>query len=91
LDTYLEEKDEWVIENGCSHHTISDKRIFFTMKNYEDGVVRFGDDKANIIHSRGSISLDGQHNNNDFLYVEGLKRNVLSVMIFKSRMENAKF
>jgi hypothetical protein len=79
LVAQIEEKNEWVIDSGCSHHMIGDKRNFVSMENYEGGVVRFGDDKYGIIHGRGSISLDGKHNTNDFLYVEGLKHNLLSI------------
>jgi hypothetical protein len=48
------------------------------MEKYEGCVVRFGDDKASIIHGRGSISIDGKKYTYDFLYVEGLKNNILS-------------
>jgi hypothetical protein len=58
---------------------ICDNINFVSMEKYEGGVVIFGDDKASIISGRGSISLDGKHNTDDVLYVEGLKHNILSV------------
>jgi hypothetical protein len=57
----------------------SDKSNFVSMEMYESGVVRFGDHKVGIIHGRGSISINGNNNTNDVLYVEGLKHNILSV------------
>lgn len=82
----VEENDEWVIDNGCSHHMTSDKSIFLSMERYDGGKVRFGDDKVFVIHGRGSICFDGKDNNDDVLYVEGLKHNILSVgqMVDKS-------
>lgn len=79
LAVQLEEKDEWVIHIGFSHHMIGDKSKFMSLEKYEGVVVKFGDDKAGIIRGRGSISLDGKHNTNDVLYVEGLNHNILSV------------
>jgi hypothetical protein len=58
---------------------IGDKSKFLSMEKYEGGVERFGDNKIGIIHGRGSYSLDGRHNTDDVLYVEGLKHNLLSV------------
>jgi hypothetical protein len=68
-----------VIDSGCSHHMTSDKSNFLSMERYEDGVVVFGDNKASIIHGRGSISLDCKEKIDYVLYVEGLKHNLLSV------------
>ncbi|GLJ23768.1 hypothetical protein SUGI_0450940 [Cryptomeria japonica] len=78
LTAKVEEKDEWVIDSGCSHHMTGDKSKFVNMERYDCGIVRFGDDKACVIHGRGSISFDGKHNIDDVLYVEGLKHNILS-------------
>lgn len=78
LATKVEEKDEWVIDSDCSHHMTSDKRKFVSMERYDVGIVRFGDDKASVIHGRGSISFDGKHNTDDVLHVQGLKHNILS-------------
>ncbi|XP_059066686.1 receptor-like protein 43 [Cryptomeria japonica] len=58
LVAQVKEKDERVIASGFSHHMTGDKNKFVSLEKYEGGVVRFGDDKVGIIHSRGSISLD---------------------------------
>lgn len=79
LAAKVEEKDEWVIDSGCSHHMTSDKSKFFNLEKYDGGVVRFGDNKACVIRGRGYIFLDGKHNTDDMMYVEGLKHNILSV------------
>lgn len=69
LAAKVEEKDEWVIDNSCSYHMIGDKSKFVNMERYDCGIVRFGDDKAYVIHGRGSISFDGKHNTDYVLYV----------------------
>jgi len=79
LDAQVEEKDEWVIDSGCSHHMTGDKSKFISMERYEGGIVKFGDNSIGRICGRGSISLDGKNNTNDVLYVEGLKHNLLIV------------
>jgi hypothetical protein len=48
----IEEKDESVIDIGCSHHMTGDKSKFLSMEKYDGGFLRFGDDKACIIHVR---------------------------------------
>ena len=78
LAARVQEKNEWVIDSGCSHHMIGDKSKFVSLENYDGGVVIFGDDKSSVIHARGSISFVGD-NIDDVLYVEGLKHNLLSV------------
>lgn len=54
------------------------KRKFVSIERYDGRIVRFGDDKACVIHGEGSISFNGKHNIDDVLYVEGLKHNILS-------------
>lgn len=55
LATKVEEKSVWVIDSSCSHHMSDDKSKFISMKNFDGGIVRFGDDKVYVIHGRGSI------------------------------------
>lgn len=75
----VEDKDEWVIDSGCSNHMIGDKKKFLSLQEFEGGLVRFGDDKACMIRGKGIISLDGKHNTKNVYYVEGLNHNLLSV------------
>lgn len=57
---------------------IGDKSKFF-FKEYNGGLVRFGDDKAFLIKGKGTISFDGKNNNENVYYVEDLKHYLLSV------------
>lgn len=75
----VEDKDEWIIDSGCSHHMTGDKSKFLTFQDYNGGLVRFGDDKACLIKGKGTISFDGKHNTDNVYYVEGLKHNIFSV------------
>jgi len=50
LATQVEEKDEWVIDSGCSHHMTGDKSKFVSMERYEGGIVKFGNNSAGRIH-----------------------------------------
>ncbi|GLJ44734.1 hypothetical protein SUGI_0940610 [Cryptomeria japonica] len=79
LAAKVDDKDEWVIDSGCSHHMTRDKRKFLSLKEFTGGLVRFGDDKECMIKGRGTISLDGKHNTDNVYYVEGLRNNLLSV------------
>jgi hypothetical protein len=57
LNTQIEYKDEWVIDNRCSHHTTGEKSKFVSMERYACGIVRFCDNKAGIIHGRSTFIL----------------------------------
>lgn len=70
---------------------IGDKSKFVNFEKCDGGLVRFGDNKACIICSRGSISLHGKHNTDDVLYVEGLKHNLLSVSQMVDKGYNLQF
>lgn len=76
LAAKIEEKDEWVIDNGCSHHMTGDQRKFLNLQEFDGGLVRFGDNKACRIKGKGTISLDGKNNTDNIYYVEGLKNNL---------------
>lgn len=79
LAANIEDKDEWVIDSGCSHHMTRDQGKFLSLQEFDGGLVRFGDDKACMIKGKGTISLDGKNNTNNVYYVEGLSHNLLSV------------
>ncbi|GLJ39976.1 hypothetical protein SUGI_0817840 [Cryptomeria japonica] len=66
LTARIEDKNEWIIDSGCSNHMTGDKSKFLTFQEYNGGLVRFGDDKACLIKGKGTISLDGNifHLNN---------------------------
>jgi len=79
LAAQVEEKDDWVIDSGCSHHMTGDKNKFLDLERYEGGMVKFGDNSASRIRGRGTIYFDGKSKIGNVLYVEGLKHNILSV------------
>lgn len=93
----IEDKDEWVIDSGCSHHMTGVKRKFLYLQEFDGILVIFGYDKACMVKGKGAISLDGKHNTDNVYFVGGLKHNLLSVgnwwtkaFNYSSRMENAK-
>lgn len=36
----VEEKDEWVIDSGCSHHMTGDKSKFVSVEWYDGGITK---------------------------------------------------
>jgi len=52
LASQVEEKDEWVIDSGCSHHMTGDKSKFVSLERYEVGIVKFGDNSTGRIHGK---------------------------------------
>ncbi|GLJ51639.1 hypothetical protein SUGI_1097500 [Cryptomeria japonica] len=75
----IEDKDEWVLDNGCLHNMTGDKGKFLSLQEFDRGLVRFGDDIACMIKGKGTISLDGKNNTENVYYVEGLRHNLLSL------------
>lgn len=75
MDSY----DDWIIDNGCSYHMTSDWSKFLTLREFNGGVVRFGNDSPCMVKGKGSISLNGKSSADDVYWVEGLKHNLLSV------------
>jgi len=67
LATQVEEKDDWVIDSGCSHHMTGDKNKFLDLERYEGGMVKFGDNFAGRIRGRGTISFDGKSKTGNYM------------------------
>lgn len=74
-----EEKNNWIIDSGCSNHITSDKSMFIKLQNFKGGLVKLGDDTFAKKCGKISINFDGKHNKDGFLYVKGLQHNLLSV------------
>ena len=55
------------------------KDKFIEFKKHDGDVVRFGDNTPCLIKGNGFITLDGKLDNGDFLFVDVLKHNLLSV------------
>lgn len=79
LVSHMYNRDEWIIDIGCSHHMTSDKSKFLSLEEFDGGVVRFGNNSPCMVKGKGSISLNGKSNADDVFWVEGIKNNLLSV------------
>ena len=55
-----ENKSNWIIDNGCSHHMIGDMNKFFDFKRWDVGIVRVGNNVACQVKGIGSKNLDGK-------------------------------
>ena len=75
----VEKKPNWIIDSGCSHHMTSDMNKFLDFKSHDGGIVRVGNNAACQDKGIGYITLDGKTNTRDVYFVDGLKKNLLSV------------
>jgi hypothetical protein len=70
----------WYIDSGCSKHMTRDKGKFLSLSESKSGTVTFGNDAPGKIKGKGMVSLsNGKGKAQDFLLVNGLKHNLLSV------------
>lgn len=56
-----------------------DKGNFIDLENYVGGSIKFAEEDAASIYSKGTIVIDGKHKTDDVYYVKGLRHNILSV------------
>jgi hypothetical protein len=74
------QKNPWYIDSGCSKHMTGDKSKFLTLSENKSGNVTFGNDAPGKIKGKGMVSLsNGKGKDQDVLFVDGLKHNLLSV------------
>lgn len=66
LISCIDNYNEWIIDNGCSHHMTSDWRKFLSLEEYDGGIFRFGNDAPCLVKGKGSISLNGKSSANNF-------------------------
>lgn len=76
----MDNSDDWIIDSGCSHDMTGDHSKFITLKEFDGGVVRFGNDSPCMVKGKGTISLNGKRSADDVYQVEGLKHNLLIVV-----------
>ena len=74
MDTCL-----WYLDCGCSRHMTGDWSLLKVFKSKKGGNVTFGDGSKSQIKGKGIISLLGQPDIANVLYVEGLRMNLLSI------------
>ncbi|GLJ17031.1 hypothetical protein SUGI_0294660 [Cryptomeria japonica] len=60
LVSCMDSFDDWIIDSGCSHHMTDDQSKFLTLKEFDGGVVRFGNDSPCMVKGKGTISLNGK-------------------------------
>ena len=74
------QENHWYIDNGCSKHITSDKEILHSYNALENEKnVSFGNGTPAVIKGKGSIFLKEKVKAGNFMYVDGLKHNLLSV------------
>jgi hypothetical protein len=74
------QNNPWYIESGCSKHMTGDKSQFLTLSENKSGNVTFGNDAPVKIKGKGMVSLsNGKGKDQDVLFVDCLKHNLLSV------------
>lgn len=74
------QENYWYIDSGCSKHMTSDKENLQPYNALEkEKKVSFGNDTLAVIKGKGSISLKEKVKVRNFMYVDGLKHNLLSV------------
>ena len=74
MDTCL-----WYLDSGCSRHMTGNRSLFKVFESKNGGNVTFGDGSKSQIKRKGIISLPGLLDIANFLYVEGLRVNLLSI------------
>ena len=74
MDTCL-----WYLDSGCSRHMTGNRSLFKVFESTNGGNVTFGDGSKSQIKRKGIISLPGLLDITNFLYVEGLRVNLLSI------------
>lgn len=52
-----EEANVWMINKGCSHHMTSNKMNFSSLKKWNGGLVKLGDEGSTQICGKGIITI----------------------------------
>ena len=65
LVSQVENKSNWIIDSGCSHHMTSD----MLLQKLDGGIVRFGNNVACQVKGIRSITLDGKTNMEDLYFL----------------------
>ncbi|MHC6131862.1 hypothetical protein L8N14_015360 [Serratia marcescens] len=78
-----------MLDSGCSRHMTGDYTCFATLSSTKGGKVTFGDNKCGTIIGKGNIGIESYTLIKDVLLVNGLKHNLLSIIIYV--IKNIKF
>ncbi|EOY17397.1 Uncharacterized protein TCM_036559 [Theobroma cacao] len=79
LETPLNERQLWFLDNGYSRHMTTNKNLFARLDRNWSGSVSFGDDSKGVIQGSETIGNTSQTQIRHVLYVKGLKHNLLSI------------
>ena len=58
----VDNKDDQIIDSGCSHHMASEMNNFFKFSSHDRGIVRVGNNATCHIKGIGSITFYGKTN-----------------------------
>ncbi|KAG6437849.1 hypothetical protein SASPL_102779 [Salvia splendens] len=84
---YINDKEEWIIDSGCSHHATGNDTLFSEMRDHHgERVVVTADNSTHPVAKEGDVTIDIVGNPSaksvklhDVYHVPGLKRNLVSV------------
>ena len=65
--------NEWITNNGCSHHVTSDRRKFHEVEKYDSLMVRLGNNYLCTVVGKDIVSLNEFTNYEDVYLLESLK------------------
>ena len=69
----------WYLNSRCSRHMTGDKTLFKSLNEKVGDYVTFGDGSHAQVLGKGTIKIPGLPLLKDFLYIKGLKANLLSI------------
>ncbi|KAG6385352.1 hypothetical protein SASPL_154185 [Salvia splendens] len=84
---YINNKEEWIIDSGCSHHATENDTLFSEMCDHHgERLVVTADNSTHPVAKEGDVTIDVVGNPtaksvklHDVYHVPGLKRNLVSV------------
>ena len=75
----VKSSSEWYFDSDYSRHTIGDKSFFTSLKDYNGGIVIFGDGSLACVKYKGNISILSCPKLDAVLYVDRFKVNLLTI------------
>lgn len=81
-------KGKWYLDNACSNHMTSNKSLFKSVTDFNDGKFYFGDNSTESVIDIGTISFNESCDITNVYLVKGLKYNLLSIsQLYDSGLE----
>ena len=90
LSTSVVAKSAWYLDSGASCHMMEAQELFSRLMERDLGIhVELGDDAKYAVKGEGIVSfqlvLGGSFDAQDVLYVPGLKKNLLSILVMEDK------